>query len=246
MERFHQLSKGSPIFGLLKHEIPCHARSVQVMRQILGGVLMSCFALAACTNSAPEAGNQLITAAPETVETTAVVVASTLPPSTTVDTTIPASTSPPTSVFTPPSTTLPDDPDLREAIRVRVAVEAEYRRQARLGIADPAGFEGLADPATWLVPALADLEDRMATKVTTEARSLSGVVVYSTSRPKPDQILLDVCVFDDDFERQTQGTETEDDDLVSSGLDAARRTSVMVRKGGSWLFQGSVVSELDC
>ena len=227
--------------------MPCHARSVQVIRQILGGVLMSCFALAACTNSAPEAGNQLITAAPETVETTAVVVASTLPPSTTVDTTIPASTSPPTSVFTPPSTTLPDDPDLREAIRVRVAVSAEYRRQVREGLADPAGFTGLADPDTWLTYVIPDLANRRDSGIRTEAHTVSGIAVLSATRPKRDQIVLDTCVFDDDIELDSRGTSNSADDLVvDSVLDLQHLNSVMALKGGSWLYQGSIELESPC
>lgn len=236
------------MIGLRKHEMHCHAVRVRrqtTIRHTAAALLcaLSAGLLGACSApTAPEAGNVIETAPASTRSATVAAVDTTI-----AEIVASSSVSPSTvPMFVPPSTTLPDDPDLREAIRVRIAVEAEYRRQARAGIADPAGFVGLADPDTWLVHALADLKTRVRDQVATEKQSVSGVVVYSATRPKPGQILLDVCVFDDDIERSTQATAEETDDVVTGGLDIGRRTSVMVLKGGSWLYQGSVVSDLSC
>jgi hypothetical protein len=201
------------------------------------GVLVgsTLFAAACSPEPAPEAGNQLDTAPPQTAAITAVASSSVAPSSAPAG---PSATSTTVPVFIPPSTTLPDDPDLREAIRVRVAVEAEYRRQLRAGTADAAGFEGLADPNTWLPQAIRALEESRDAGAVVQEGSVSGVTVASATRTNPTQILLDTCVFDDDVE--TTGTET------SGGLDLGHRTSVMVRKGGSWLYQGSVVLDSPC
>ncbi len=181
--------------------MPCHALRVQGRHQVnveawpsirwressprLFATLVAAAVLGACSApSAPEAGNHLDTAPPVSAAaagTTSVPVsADNTSETSTAPASAPTTTRPTAPVFVPPSTTLPDDPDLREAIRVRIAVEAEYRRQARAGIADAAAFEGLADPDTWLKLAIADLESASPSNgETAVSGTVNGLAILS-------------------------------------------------------------------
>jgi hypothetical protein len=229
------------------------------VRKLLLTSLVGLVSLVGCSSPAQQEG---ATAVATFVDTTVESPVDSTLASTTIGTTAPATdvvtlpettaSSPTTSsstvpaAFVPPSTTLPDDPDLREAIRVRVAVEAEYRRQAREGLADPAGFDGLADPQTWLPFALKDLESRQRERIVTSAVSISGAVVSAARYQSSDEIVLETCVFDDDLEVATKGTTDSSDDTVTDGLDVEKYSSLMKRKNGKWLYQGSVTLSSSC
>ncbi len=178
MERFRPLSEGSPILGLPKHEMPCHALPVRRTLILPLAIGMACAALVAgCSApSAPEAGNRLETAP---AVTTAVPATTTPPVETAAPTTL-AATATVVPAFIPPSTTLPDDPDLREAIRVRIAVEAEYRRQDRARNRRPhTASKASRDPDTWLPTSRDRLELTSSLAEGVEAGSIDGLVVLA-------------------------------------------------------------------
>jgi hypothetical protein len=189
-----------------------------------------------------EVAAETVAIAPSTVAAT-----STISPTTVV---VISTTAAPTEIsaaaFVPPSTTIPDDPNFQEAIRNRVAVEAEYIRQERAGTADAAGFAGLADPQTWLPLAVEELARLRDLGIVTRPQTISGISVYSAKYQQDDQIVLELCIYDDDSETATQLTVDPADDSVVSGLNLYRFVSVMKRKGGKWLYQGSIDLQQSC
>jgi hypothetical protein len=111
----------------------------------------------------------------------------------------------------------------------------EYQRQLVAGVVDPLGFEGLADPDTWLGSALRALEDSRSSGAVVKVGSVSGVAVSRAQFQAPGEIVLDVCAFNDDRVIEPTGN-------VDDSLSVRKGRSLMTQKGGKWLYSGSVLS----
>jgi hypothetical protein len=215
----------------------------------------------------PEAGNYVPTYVPPKTlaATSAPAAAETIQPASTIgnisstttsvsvtsngsaeQTTVAPESATTTIAFVPPVTTWPTDPNFQAAIRQRIAVDEEFTRQEYAGLADRSRFDGLGDPRTWIPGAMQELNRLRLEKVIVKPNTMNGIAVYSASYQKPDEILLDLCSFYDDFEISGSSTQDTADDVVIGTAHIERQISIMKLTEGKWLYQGSVVKSQHC
>jgi hypothetical protein len=150
-------------------------------------------------------------------------------------------------VFVPPSSMVSDDPNIQEAIRVRIAVNREYKRQSLAGVAEPEGFAGLADKQKWIPVAMKQLRQENSSGVVTRAGTVDGIVVTEALYQSPNEILLTVCEFNDDVLVATLNTPvTIDDEVLDDSFGVQSMTSLMSKQEGKWIYEGSAVQQLSC